>query len=104
MEKSIDNSSTFGVLLLTNLLKAYNCLPHELLIPKLDAYGFDKSSLKLIYSYLSNRKQRVQVKDRYNSWSKILFGVPQESILGPLLFNVFICNMFYFLVDFDIAN
>ena len=50
MEKSIDNSSTFGVLLLTNLLKAYNCLPHELLIPKLDAYGFDKSSLKLIYS------------------------------------------------------
>ena len=84
-------------------IKAFDCLPHELLIAKLDAYGFDKSSLKLIHSYLSNRKQRVKINDRYSSWSEILFGVPQGSILGPLLFNIFICNMFYFLEDFDIA-
>ena len=65
---------------------------------------FDKSSLKLIHSYLSNRKQRVKVNDRYSSWSEILFGVSQGSILGPLMFNIFIWDMFYFLEDFDIAN
>ena len=70
---------------------------------KLEAYGFDKSSLKLIHSYLSNRKQRVKVNDRYSSWSEILFGVPQGSILGPFLFNISYA-MFYFLEDFDIAN
>ena len=85
-------------------MKALDFLPHELLIVKLDAYGFDKSSLKWIHSYLSNRKQRVKINSRYSSWSDILFGVPQGPFLGPLLFNIFKCDMFYFLEDFDIAN
>ena len=70
-KKRVDNGGAFGALL-TDLSKAFDCLPHELLIAKLDAYGFDKSSLKLVHSYLSNRKQRVN--DRYSSWSEILFG------------------------------
>ena len=92
-KKRVDNGGAFGALL-CDLSKAFDWLPRELLIPKLDAYGFDKSSLKLIHSYLSNKKQRVKINDRYSSWSEIFFGVPQGSILGPLLFNTFICDMF----------
>ena len=102
-KKIVDNGTAFGALL-TDLSKALDCLPHELLIAKLDAYGFDKSSLKLIHSYLSNKKQRVKINDRYSLWSDILFGVPQGSILGPLLFNIFICEIINFFEYFDIAN
>ena len=96
-------NGAFGALF-TDLSKTFDCLSHELLIAKLDAYSFDKNALKLINSYLSNRKQRVKINDKCNSWSEILFEVPQGSIAGPLLFNIFICDMFYFLEDFDIAN
>ena len=82
----------------------HDCLSHELVIAKLDAYGFDKNTLKLVNSYLSNRKQRVKINNKNSSWSEISFGVLQGSILGPLLFNIFICDMFYFLEDYDIAN
>ena len=65
-KKSVGNGGAFGALL-TDLSKAFDFLPHELLIAKLDAYSFDKSSLKLIHSYLSNRKQRVKINDTYSS-------------------------------------
>ena len=92
-KKSVDNGGAFGALL-TGLSKAFDFLSHELLIVKLHAYGFDKRSLVLIYNKLSSRKQRVTVNDSYSSWSEILFGVPKGSILGPLLFNIFLCDMF----------
>ena len=103
LKRDFDSGGAFGALL-TDLSKAFDCQSLELLIAKLDAYGFDKSSLKLIHSYLSNRKQKLKINVKYNSWSEILFGATQGDIIGPLLFNIFICNMFYFLQDFGIAN
>ena len=101
--KCLDNKGKTGVLL-TDLSKAFDCLNHELLIAKLSAYGFDYMSLKLIYSYLSDRSQRVKINSSYSSWSHIMFGVPQGSILGPLLFNIYLSDLFMFLEKSFIAN
>ena len=73
----------FGALL-TDLSKAFDCLPHELIIAKLNAYGFKLPALKLMHGYLSHRKQRTKVNHAYSSWEEILFGVPQSSNLGPI--------------------
>ena len=91
--------STFGA-----LSKAFDCIPHDLFIAKLEAYGFQIDALKLIYDYLSNRKQRVKINETFSSWKDKEFGVPQGSILGPLLFSIHLCDLFYFLEDLDIAS
>ena len=93
---------TCGILF-TDLSKAFDCLSHELLIAKLDSYGFDYALLKLIYSYLSDRFQRVNVSSSFSSWFKILTGVPQGSILGPDLYNFNSNDLFLFLL-LDICN
>ena len=89
MEKCLDNKGKTGVLL-TDLSKAFDCLDHSLLIAKLYAYGFEYNALKLIHSYLNDRLQMVRINSTYSPWSEILYGVPKGSILGPLLFNIYI--------------
>ena len=59
-KKGVDNDGASDALFI-DLSKAFDCLSHEFLIAKLDAYGFDKNALKLVNSYLSNRKQRVKI-------------------------------------------
>ena len=70
----------------------------------IETYSFHIDALKLIHDYSSNRNQRVKVNDAYSSWKDIFYGVPQLSILGLLLFNIHLCDLFYFLEDLDIAS
>ena len=102
-KKAADNGGVFGAPL-TDLSKAFDCIPHDLIIAKLEAYGFHIDASQLIHDYLSNRKQRVKVNDAYSSWKDIFYGVPQGSILDPFSFDIHLCDLFYFLEDFDIAS
>ena len=101
-KKSMDKGEKCGVLL-TDLSKAFDCLVHDLFIAKLHAYGFDYLALKLIFSYLTERFQRIKVNASYSEWTKIDTGVPQGSILGGEFYNYNSNDLFMFLL-LDIAN
>ena len=65
----------------SDLSQVFDCLSYELLITKLDAFDFDENALKLVNSYLTSRNQRAKINEEYRSWSAILFGVQQGSVL-----------------------
>ena len=73
---------------LMDLSKAYDRIPHDLLLAKLGAYGFDLESLNVMNSYLTNGLQRVKINGAYSNWQQVRFGVTQGSLLGLLLFNL----------------
>ena len=102
-ESAVDKGKCFGTLL-TDLSKAFDCISHELVLEKIHAYSFRLRALRLIHSYLTNRKQRTRVNDDYSSWEEILLEVPQESILKPLLFNIFLCELFLIMKETSFAS
>ena len=92
-KKKVDNHEAFGAVL-TDLSKAYDCICHDLLIEKLNAYGLFLLALRFITNYLQNRKQRTKIGSIYSEWEDIISEVSQGSILGPLLFNIFLWGLF----------
>ena len=102
-KKNLDKGGECGALFV-DLSKALDCLQHDLLLAKLNAYGFDYKSLKLISSFLSNRKYRTKINSSFSEWKHLLIGIPQRSVLGSLSFNIYMCDLFLFMSESNVAN
>ena len=102
-KKSLDNKNFVGTVLM-DLSKAFDCVPHDLLVAKIHAYGLSRDGVTFIYSYLKRRKQGVKINDTESIFQILLTGVPEGSILGPILFNIFINDLFLFINEVKLTN
>ena len=95
-KKHLDKGKKIGVVLM-DLSKPFDTINHILLLAKLDAYGFFRTSLKLMQNYLCNRQQRISINGSFSDWTDVIAAFPQGSILGPLLFHIFLNDIFMFI-------
>ena len=103
LKKCLDKKSVAGAVLM-DLSKAFDCLPHILLLAKLKSYGLSDNAMEFMYSYLDKRVQRVKINSDFSDWMETKQGVPQGSNLGPLLFNIYINDIFLYLNKCNLCN
>ena len=94
--EKLDKNFIVGAVLM-DLSKVFDCISHDLIIAKLATYGIERKTLRLIYSYLKGQKQCVKINNIYSDYNEIISGVSQGSILGPILFNFSINDLFFFI-------
>ena len=102
-KKNLDTKNAIAAILM-DLSKGFDTINHSLILDKLEAYGFSMASLKLLPSYLCNRFQRTSVNASVSDWKEIKTRIPQGSILGPLLLNIFLNDIFYFINNDNLCN
>ena len=101
--KALDEGQIVATVLM-DLSKAFDSLPHGLLLAKLNSYGVSMEACDFIRSYLGNRPQQVKIGQYKSSWKIINRGIPQGSLTGPMLFNFFLNDIFYYLNTNNICN
>ena len=99
-KKHLEDKKIVGTVLM-DLSKAFDCIPYDLLVAKLHD---NKKALTFLYSYLKHRKQSVKINDTEIFFQIFLLGVPQGSIIGPVLCNLFITDLFFFIKEAELAN
>ena len=87
------NKGGISEAILTDFSKAFDWILYDLLIAKLAAYHFDHQSLRILERFISSRHQRIKISNAFSRYSGILYGALDGSILGPLLFNIYICDI-----------
>ena len=86
------------------VVAVFDCLPDSLLIAKVHACGFNKTSTEYLKDYLSHRKLKIKIYKTFSTWTNILHNVPQGFILGPLIFTLFLYGLFLFKPNFDLVS
>ena len=102
-KQNLDNNFIVGAVL-TDLSKASDCIPHDLFIAKLSAYGLKRDLLCYFYSYLKGGKQCDQINNEQSEFDRIISGVPQGSIFGPILYNIIFKDFFFFIPKASVHN